>query len=877
MTTYVSDQIQATAASTSGNPPPVTSWQWLRNGAPIESAVASLYETTQADLGANIAVQQIATNLGGSASAVSSVLGPVLPFDPAALFRNNEEGAWYDPSDFDRYMAPLGPELVTNGDFSSGTTGWSGVNATLSQSSGACVITADGAGQARASQTISTVAGRWYEARATVARGTGAVGVDLLIAGIASSAVVSSTTPTDVVVRFAATGSTTTIRAGSTGTATAGTTYVVDNISVRELTAIDTATLFQDSAGTTPVTAVEQPVGLMLDMRKGPVLLTKGGELPGTASSNFTSPDSVAASITGDIDIRVKLRMNDWTPAASSLVLTKFTSSNLSYYFFVQTDGKLNFQTSANGTTQVGAVSTVATGVADGATKWLRVTRDVDNGASGNTTVFYVSDDGATWTQLGDAVTNVGATSIYDGTGTVNIGGDSSGTFWLAGKVYRAQVYNGINGTLAVDFDPTRYTSGATFTAATGEVWTINGSARITPDGNHAFQTTSTSRPVLSARYNLLTKTEQFDDAAWTKQANAAITANQEIAPDGTLTADLYTCTAVSPNGVYQSSSFGGAAAGNSFTLRIHLKYAGVGRWFRLMWYDGGGNQCRVWVDMQNGVLGVGSSAGTATYASSTLTAAANGWYVLSFVGTQPGSLGFFQINGVDGNGSVTAASASLYVWGADLRVTNDAAGQPAYQRVNTATDYDTAGFKPYLRFDGTDDWLQTNSINFTGTDKMTVFAGVRKLTNQTLATGASIMVELSADRSANNGVFTMALPLDGNNDTFGYAFANKGTLSQTTQVIAGYPAPRTNVLTGIGDISGDSAILRVNGSQVASNTADQGTGNYGNYPLYIGRRGGTTLPFNGRLYGLIVRGAATRASQTTETEGWLNQRTGAF
>ena len=33
--------------------------------------------------------------------------------------------------------------------------------------------------------------------------------------------------------------------------------------------------------------------------------------------------------------------------------------------------------------------------------------------------------------------------------------------------------------------------------------------------GNHASQATTASKPVLSARKNLLTKTEQFDDAAW--------------------------------------------------------------------------------------------------------------------------------------------------------------------------------------------------------------------------------------------------------------------------------------------------------------------------------------------------------------------------
>ena len=38
----------------------------------------------------------------------------------------------------------------------------------------------------------------------------------------------------------------------------------------------------------------------------------------------------------------------------------------------------------------------------------------------------------------------------------------------------------------------------------------------------------------------------------------------------------------------------------------------------------------------------------------------------------------------------------------------------------------------------------------------------------------------------------------------------------------------------------------RANGTQVAETLTDQGTGNYLAYPLYIGRRGGATIPFNG-------------------------------
>jgi hypothetical protein len=47
---------------------------------------------------------------------------------------------------------------------------------------------------------------------------------------------------------------------------------------------------------------------------------------------------------------------------------------------------------------------------------------------------------------------------------------------------------------------------------------------------------------------------------------------------------------------------------------------------------------------------------------------------------------------------------------------------------------------------------------------------------------------------------------------------------------------------------------------------------------MYIGRRGGTTLPFNGQMYGLITRfGANLTTTAISRTESWLNNKTGAF
>lgn len=52
-------------------------------------------------------------------------------------------------------------------------------------------------------------------------------------------------------------------------------------------------------------------------------------------------------------------------------------------------------------------------------------------------------------------------------------------------------------------------------------------------------------------RTNLLLRSQEFDNAVWTKRSGSAITPNTTIAPDGTLTADTHTNTDTVQNGSY--------------------------------------------------------------------------------------------------------------------------------------------------------------------------------------------------------------------------------------------------------------------------------------------------------------------------------------
>lgn len=177
---------------------------------------------------------------------------------------------------------------------------------------------------------------------------------------------------------------------------------------------------------------------------------------------------------------------------------------------------------------------------------------------------------------------------------------------------------------------------------------------------------------------------------------------------------------------------------------------------------------------------------------------------------------------------------------------------------------------KYYLLFDGVDDSMATGSIDFTSTDKMTVFAGVRKLSDAAIG----ILCELSADSNTNNGSLFVAAPItvSGSN----YSILSKGTIA-TSAAATGLAAPITNVVAGAFNISAPNLVTRVNGTQRNLSAATQGTGNYGNYPLYIGRRGGTSLPFNGHLYSLIARGAQSTDAQITSAETYVNSKTAAY
>jgi hypothetical protein len=190
------------------------------------------------------------------------------------------------------------------------------------------------------------------------------------------------------------------------------------------------------------------------------------------------------------------------------------------------------------------------------------------------------------------------------------------------------------------------------------------------------------------------------------------------------------------------------------------------------------------------------------------------------------------------------------------------------YERVETAaTTYDTEGFPHYLKYDGVDDSLATSAIDFSMTDKMTVWVGVREFPTSARAT----LLELSSTY-ANPGTFGFDLP---------NAALNQFTVAMTGSTLASRSGPtvlRPQVFTvnmNIGATVGAELEVRRDGVSLGFNTADAGSGNFTNNVLYIGRRSGIANPFNGRIYGLILRGAASTFFEIEAIEQYMAQKSG--
>ena len=442
--------------------------------------------------------------------------------------------------------------------------------------------------------------------------------------------------------------------------------------------------------------------------------------------------------------------------------------------------------------------------------------------------------------------------------GTTSISSAYLGNTQVFGGFSPLDLFSG--GAQGIWLDPSDLTTMFQDTAGTVPVTTAGQTVARVNDksggGNNATQATAASRPAYSimpsgGRRNFLTYSEDFRNTAAAGEARPW-TLDNSGATNPTVTADFGTA----PNGTTTADRIQLDKTGGTFS-RVQQVLSGL---------TNGIYTFSVWL-MNNagGTVNVGIRVeGTAANCAVTST-----WQRFSVTLSAAGTSASAQImlfDSIAGNDE----TADILAWGAQVDAGSTAT---AYQKVTTRYNVTEVGKASMscLSFDGVDDFLVTPTIT-PGVDKAQVFAGVGKLSDA----ATSILAEHSVNSASNAGTFIVTAP-NNISSSGNYGMYSRGSTAPAAAANSAITlAPVINVLAGIGDIAGDVQRIRLNGAGEVTNTNDQGTGNYLAHPIYIGRRGGTTLPFNGNVYSLIVRfGANLTAGQITDAETWVAGKTG--
>lgn len=203
-------------------------------------------------------------------------------------------------------------------------------------------------------------------------------------------------------------------------------------------------------------------------------------QLDGTSAGAVSTPDHASLDLTGDLDLRWEGEAN-WYAAGAQMLIGKWdVAGNRSYHLRLQ-DGSLVLHVATDGTVGFFASRPLPALPRHAA---LRGTLDADNGAGSSVWRLYwaPSLDGP-WTQVADEVL-LAPLTVFSSTAPLTIAPEQDDSIAtrrpVAGRCYRAEVRNGIDGTVVASPDFTAQAAGTTsFADAAGRTWTVSGTAVI--------------------------------------------------------------------------------------------------------------------------------------------------------------------------------------------------------------------------------------------------------------------------------------------------------------------------------------------------------------------------------------------------------------
>lgn len=184
------------------------------------------------------------------------------------------------------------------------------------------------------------------------------------------------------------------------------------------------------------------------------------------------------------------------------------------------------------------------------------------------------------------------------------------------------------------------------------------------------------SRDMVKAEENLLTYSQEFDNAAWTK-SSTSVTANSSVAPDGTTTADQLIETATTATHSMSSSgaTMGtGVVSGNAYTYSIFVKKGTLGTapsWIQIAFTASQFTSGYANFNLDTGAYGVTSNVTTSTPVNF-----GSGWWRIAITATATSggtsnAVNVFFTNNNDALGRLPsyagAITSDVLIWGAQL------------------------------------------------------------------------------------------------------------------------------------------------------------------------------------------------------------------
>lgn len=345
--------------------------------------------------------------------------------------------------------------------------------------------------------------------------------------------------------------------------------------------------------------------------------------------------------------------------------------------------------------------------------------------------------------------------------------------------------------------------------------------------GNHATQSTGSSRPTVEARVNLLTKSEELDHADWQK-VGVTVTANAGAGYDGSMTLDKV--VEVSAANVPRIAQSKPTTAGLQYTAyfdakaaeRTQIRIVAEGSALRAAYYN----------------LSTGTVVSAGSSASASITALGNGVYRCQLTYTATAATSQLYVATAESGAVVSSGDPTkgVLLGRADFRLTSDA--QYPYQRVNTATDYADVWAARYNLFDKTDDHF-TAAAGGAGTTGILLAVGV-------MVPAAGTARTIFSDLGTNAGY---KLGIDAENKV---VFSGGTGAAFTTLTSAGaLTAGQKYILMAWHD--GTNLNLSIN--NVAETPVAQGTVTAGTAGFTIGKDNGAASGYWGdRIYNMVYR-----------------------